>query len=456
VITNLGPSFASGVRVVDDLPVGVVSWTWSIEKMTGAGSGVVAGSPSGATDSTDPIDTLINLASDGAATFTITALTDAAFKSNITNTVEATLGQQSATDSWTSEYDGPINPTADVGRLVVSNDDLCFGLPWVRVLEPENGTTLTQFLAYEPSFRGSVRVATGDLGTFDGDELISPDLDGIDEIVVAPGRNRVGQIRVFTVEGVELPQYRTFAFGPAYRGGVDVAVGDIDGDGDNDIIASRTSGLSRVNVFGVDPLAADPVTNAPIRSFIGIPGAYRNGAVVTAGDYGTFTNGSFSAAPDGIDEIAVGSNAGIRAQVRVFEALATPRLLRAFVAIRPGFRGGVTLSSARWDTDLAEDIIVGAGIGGRSVVEIYGSGSFAQLARLTAFSSFARPNAVVNAAAIDIDGDGQANDLFGVQGRGGSGGSRGVRRYASTTPLPDSASLLPPLRIAPLTVRVAG
>jgi hypothetical protein len=64
----------------------------------------------------------------------------------------------------------------------------------------------------------------------------------------------------------------------------------------------------------------------PIRTFVGIPGSYRNGAVITAGDYGTFTNGMMlSATPDGIDEIAVGSNAGIRAQVRVFDASLTPR-----------------------------------------------------------------------------------------------------------------------------------
>jgi len=452
VVTNQGPSVATGVRVTDALPTGVVSWSWSVS-YTGVGSGTADGSADTVIDSTAGIDKLMNLAVFGTATFTISALTDAAFESDITNVVVATIGEETASAEWTSAYDGPINPTQDVAALVISNDELCFGLPYVRVIDAESGATLPDsgpFLVYEPTFRGAVRVATGDLTG-----------DGVAEIVVAPGRARIGQIRVFTPQGVELTQYRTFAFGPTYRGGVDVAVGDVDGDGDNEIIASRSSGLARVNVFAVDPLDLDPVADTPIRSFVGIPGTYRNGAVVTAGDYGTFAAGvPVSAVPDGIAEIAVGSNAGIRAQVRVFDVTAAVRQVGSMFAIRPRFRGGVTLSSADWDGVGGEDIVVGAGVGGRSIVEIYGGTTFSQLARLQVFSSFARPNAAVNTAALDIDGDGQADFLYGTQGRGGNGGSRGVRRYGrvsdDTATLPASTSLQPPLRIAPITLQING
>lgn len=208
VVTNQGPTFAAGVRVVDTLPVGVVNWSWTVS-YPGLGSGTAGGSPDSATDGTAGIDKLMNLAVLGTATFTITALTDAVFQSDITNTVVATIGEEAATANWSSAHDGPINPTADVGSLVVSNDDLCFGLPCVRVLDPTTGAVRSQLLAYGPSFRGPVRVATGDLT----------------------------------------------------------------GDGVNEIIASRASGPSRVSVFGVDPLAADPMTNGPIRTFASNPHA---------------------------------------------------------------------------------------------------------------------------------------------------------------------------------------
>ena len=62
--------------------------------------------------------------------------------------------------------------------------------------------------------------------------------DGIDEIIVAPGQGRVGEVRVFTQAGVELTQFRTIPYGTSYKGGVEVAVGDVNGDGKNDIVTT--------------------------------------------------------------------------------------------------------------------------------------------------------------------------------------------------------------------------
>jgi hypothetical protein len=285
--------------------------------------------------------------------------------------------------------------------------------------------------------------------------------DGIAEIIVAPGRNRIGQIRVFTPQGVELTQYRTFPFGAAYRGGVEVAVGDVDDDDDNDIIASMSTGIPMVRVFAVTPGDPDPVANAPFRSFRAFPAPYANGTMIAAGDFGTYFNGvKTSSAPDGVAEIVTGTNSGTRAWTRIWDASVTPKVVRGAFVIAPGFRGGVTLSTARWDADTVDDLIVGAGIGGNSIVEVYSGENGGQLARLTAFSSFVKTNARAFAAALDLTGDGIVDNLYGVKGLNGGGGARGVRQYARpsgiVSQLTSSPLLAPPLRIAPITLRVPG
>ncbi len=61
---------------------------------------------------------------------------------------------------------------------------------------------------------------------------------------------------------------------------------------------------------------------------------------------------------------------------------------------------------------------------------------------------------------LDLDGDGRADDVYGVQGRNATGGSNGVRRWnritTATNVLPETTTLAPPLRIASIVLRVPG
>jgi hypothetical protein len=348
------------------------------------------------------------------------------------------------------------SPVNSVPALVLGSDDGCNGPPFVKILNPTNGQTVRQFLAYEPSFRGSVRVATGDVTG-----------DGVEEILVAPGRGRVGEIRVFTQFGVELEAYRTFPFGTKWRGGVEVTAADIDGDGVKDIVAGMSSGTGMVSGFAVTPLSQnpiDPVSNTAAFSFRGFPPRYAGGVMLAAGDFGTFLPGqSPSLALDRIDEIVVGSNAGRRATVNVWAVSGTPRIVRTIIPFGTKFSGGVTLSVAKYDNaDDIQDIFVGAGIGGKSAVSIFSGATGQKLTTLpaAAFGSFSRPNAAVFTAALDLasTGDGPVTNIYGVQGRNGGRGTAGVSGYTRSTQatalLPNSTGNLPPLRIAPLKLRL--
>ena len=121
-------------------------------------------------------------------------------------------------------------------QIVITPDKANCSQPYVHIVNQDTGELRRSFLAYEESFRGGVRVATGDVTG-----------DGIPEIITAPGRNHIPLIRVFDINGTMLTEF--LAFGSSFLGGVDVAVGDVTGDGLNDIAASMTYNGSQVVVF---------------------------------------------------------------------------------------------------------------------------------------------------------------------------------------------------------------
>src|SRR4051812_46349965 len=101
--------------------------------------------------------------------------------------------------------------------------------PMVQVYNPD-GTLLYSFQAYDASFRGGVRVAVGDVTG-----------DGVADIVTAPGRSGKPQIKVFDgTSGTEVANFMAYA--ENFRGGVYVAVADVNGDGHADVVTGADAG----------------------------------------------------------------------------------------------------------------------------------------------------------------------------------------------------------------------
>jgi cyclophilin family peptidyl-prolyl cis-trans isomerase len=321
-------------------------------------------------------------------------------------------------------------------------------VPVVRLVDSATGVVLAQATAFEPAFRGGVRVALGDV-----------DADGTAELIAGSGPGRVGEIRVFrqqtsgsTIILTEMPAYRTLPFGVAYTGGVEISVGDLDGDRREDLVAAMSRGGGTVSAFR-SVNAADPIENTPYRTFTPFNARFDGGATVTVADVGTFSQGRLTnaAVADGRMEIVVGSGAGMRSTVLVYDVSATPRIVSTILPFPVQQVGGVAVSAGRLNADTIDDIVVAAGRGGGAVTRVYNGradqAASATLVTSTAFAGLARPNAPVFMAPIDLDGDGKIDRFYATQGD--AGGSQGVLHVATSGARVGAfGSLQGPLRIA--------
>lgn len=99
------------------------------------------------------------------------------------------------------------------------------------------GALRAEFFAYHKEFRGGVEVAVADI-TGSSEK----------EIITGPHGNGGPQVRIFTQEGRPLmPGF--FAFPPTYRGGISVAAGDLKGDSKREIVVGRLQGDPLIRVF---------------------------------------------------------------------------------------------------------------------------------------------------------------------------------------------------------------
>lgn len=100
------------------------------------------------------------------------------------------------------------------------------GGPHIRVFNGEGRLINPGFFAYDPKFRGGVNVAVGDLNG-----------DRVAEIVSAPGPSGGPHIRVFNRDG-KLINPGFFAYDENNRQGIGVIVSDLDGDGIDEVLAT--------------------------------------------------------------------------------------------------------------------------------------------------------------------------------------------------------------------------
>jgi hypothetical protein len=269
--------------------------------------------------------------------------------------------------------------------------------PRVRVIA--NGQEALNFLAFDQSFTGGVRVAVADVNG-----------DGVPDIIAAPGPGGPSVVRVFDGKsGSLLSEFPVFE--GSFTGGFFVAAGDFKGDGKAAIvIAPDQGGGGRVQIL-------DPSTGAQVASFNGIADdSFRGGVRVAVGD----VNG------DGVPDLIVAAGFGGGPRVAVFDGTTLfngnpQRLFNDFFVFEQTLRNGVYIAAGDVDGDGFADIIAGGGPGGGPRVlvlsgrDLLRSGGVTQTALLNYFAGDSSLRGGVRVAAGYASGDRKAA-VFAVAG----------------------------------------
>jgi cyclophilin family peptidyl-prolyl cis-trans isomerase len=214
------------------------------------------------------------------------------------------------------------------------------GGPNVKVFNGADGSLFNSFFAYDAGFRGGVNVAVGDV-----------DGDGVPDIVTGAGPGGGPNVRVFrATDGALIDSF--MAYDPSFTGGVSVAVGDVFGDGHLEIITGAGAGGGpNVKVFR----ASD---NTLLNSFMAYDTGFGGGVNVAAADLeGT-----------GKVDIITGPGSGGGPNVRVFRG-ADGTLLNSFMAYNIGFGGGVNVAGGQGSQ--GPEFVTGAGPGGGPHVQVF-------------------------------------------------------------------------------------
>ena len=278
------------------------------------------------------------------------------------------------------------------------------GGPHIKIFNGTNNAELFSFSPYSSAPVGGINVAVGDVNG-----------DGRADIITCPGAGAGPHVKIFS--GVDFQPGATpvgqshFAFDSSYLGGIRVATGDVDGDGIAEIfVAGAPNGRRQVEVLKSN-LTGDPAALREIWTWTGEPTGLGDQFGITAGDLDG----------DGKAELIVSGTPGGSPRVVVMSPrVQTTADLNAFST---PFSGGVRVACGDVNGDSVPDIIIAAGAGGPPQVKVIDGASGAEIRSFLAFDADFKGG--ISVAAGDVNGDGTADIITGA----GPGGGPRVRVF---------------------------
>ena len=253
---------------------------------------------------------------------------DSAFNNGAFVRVFNSTGNQ--TQAGFFAYDNRYPGSAQIVTTDIDNDKVEETLVNSKgVITIYRGTQiLRSFRPFDNKFSGNISLAVADL-----------EGNGSKEIVVGAGAGGGPQVRIFNQDG-RLLNGGFFAYDRNFRGGVNVAVIDLNGDGTSEIITGAGAGGGpQVRIFNKD--------GKVLGGFFAYDKNSRNGVAITVGNVGANQE----------RQIITGSGPGSKPQVRIWNK--SGKLIAQFFAYDQAIKGGISVTAADIDGSGTDEILVG-------------------------------------------------------------------------------------------------
>ncbi len=194
----------------------------------------------------------------------------------------------------------------------------------------KNGNKISEFQPYDGKFRGEISFSVADLNG-----------DGNKAIITGAGQGGGPHVRIFDING-KLLTGGFFAYDENFRGGVSVAVMDLNANGNKEIItAAGPGGGPHIRVFDKDGVPL-------IGGFFAYEENERYGVSLTIGDVNS----------SGQKEIITALGPGGRPEVKIFDK--DGNFLKSFLAYDPSFRDGLRVMADDLNNDGKDEILTGS------------------------------------------------------------------------------------------------
>jgi len=223
-------------------------------------------------------------------------------------------------------YDGSFAGGTQIHKISAKNRTVVASDTFVQVYDSAN-RKIAEFAPYGTGYSGGINIAVGRLRK------------GKKDFIVVGNKTGPAQVRIYGLKG-RLVNTGCYPFSQSFTGGVNVAVGDLNGDKRKEIIvAAGFGGAPQIRILDNRCRTLSP-------GFFAFEKSWRTGVNVAVGDM----NG------DGKEEIIAAAGTGAAPEVRIFRK--NGKLLSSgFLAYADTDRTGVFVSTADVNGDGKDEIV---------------------------------------------------------------------------------------------------